>query len=739
MTKLFQYFPDRPPEEIKDIEISGRIIVSQVIVDTVAKLSGDDTVYSGNGSTIQNGGINVLKIDTNSIISGFSTDQYVKIFGVTEFDDNVFAPVPDTNNTTFSKTGVGTGFTYYYWVSQYHLRNGKIGISSQISSLDGVNHIGLDDFNLDNHITLTVARQDTNHGLLVYRQKFSGVGTDGNANINSAKLTAILGPKELGSSTSSIIWKDYGNFDQTAWSPKGTDNEFTNDQIHFPNTPSTTNLRGWDIAQIKSVSLTSITLDRDLKTNVGIGTTSAVKFVHDNTKEFEQSISKVVNNNSRSITLPSGTYLTNTFTIPSNFSLNGSGNNTIIKQQYFATDINDGTSTNLNFEGNIVGLGTVTGKDVSLNNITFDGNNGNNIVYQSSLDNYLLYFPNLEESTFNDIRVRNAPADGVYLDNSTRMNLNNISITDGSLSDRETYIPLYTQSSNVIRINNSIFENYSGPVDVSASTIVSLVGNVVRNCGTGLKTFGVDKIRSSDNIILGPADEFIPTNDIYDSDFDSVNLNVERGVDFYGPVIQYIEDGEPKDISSTKVPFTSLGISTIINENQNNERLSDTTEVDFEVITPNAGSYGRGNGYLQLKLTAAQTNQLALNKSYGYQIRSKEFIDILPGFTTSIFIGIGTFNNSGAGSTQYTITLKNVNDFSGISTGDVLKLVDHDSSPSLEATELTVSEKVVDSSLVKKLVLTGFTTTSGTNGTENTGYIVLRKIFTIAKGRVGVS
>ncbi len=738
MTKLFQYFPDKSPEEIKNIEISGSIIVSQIIEDTVAQLSGDDTVYSGNGSTIQDGGINVLKIDTNSIISGFSTNQYVKIFGVTEYDDNVLAPIPDTNNTTFAKTGSGSGFTYYYWVSQYHLRNGKIGISSQISSLNGVSHVGLDDFNLDNHITLTVARQDTDHGLLVYRQKFSGLGTDGNANINDAKLTAILGPKELDTNTSGIIWKDYGNFDQTAWSPKGTDNEFTNDQIHFPNTPSTTNLRGWDIAQIKSVTFTSIVLDRDLKTNIGIGTTSAVKFVHDNTKEFEQSISKVVNNNSRSINLPAGTYLTNTFTVPSNFSLNGSGNNTVIKQQYFATDLNDGSSTNLNFEGNLIGLGTATGKDVSFNDITFDGNNGNNIVYQSSLDNYLLYFPNIEESTFNNVRVRNAPADGVYLDNSTRVNLNNVSITDGSLSDRETYIPLYTQSSNVLRINNSLFENYSGPVDVSASTIISLVGNVIRNCGTGLKTFGVDKIRSSDNIILGPADEFIPTNDIYDSDFDSVNLNVERGVDFFGPVIQYIEDGEPKDISSTKVAFTSLGISTIINENQNDESLSDTTEVDFEVITPNGGSFGRENGYFQLKLTTAKTNQLALNTSYGYQIRAKEFIDIVPGFTTSFSIKEGEFNTIGAGATQYTITLKDINDFSGISTGDVVKLVDHSSSPSLEATELTVGEKVVDSSLVKKLVLTGFTTTSVSSGQE-TGYIVLRKIFTIAKGRVGVS
>ena len=734
MTKLFQYFPDKPPEQIENLEITGTIVVSKVVIDTIANLSGDGTVYSGIGTNIES----QFKIETNSLIAGFSTDQYVKVFGVTEFDDNVDPPEPDISNTSFSKTGSGSGFTYYYWVSQYHLRNGKIGISSQISPSGGVNHIGLDDFNLDNHVTLTIARQDTNHGILVYRQKFTGVGTVGDANVEDAKLTAILGPKELSGNTSNIIWKDYGNFDQTAWSPKGTDNEFKSGQIHFPNTPPTTNLRGWDIAKITDVNSTSITLDRPLKTNIGIGTTNAVKFVHDNTNEFEKSINKLISDQTRSLSLPAGTYLTNTFTIPSNFTLSGLGNNTVIKQQYFATDINDGTSTTLNFEGNVVGLGTTSGENVTIDNITFDGNNENNIVYESSLDNYILYFPNLEKSTISNVRVRNSPADGIYLDNSNRVNIDNISITDGSLSDREVYTPLYTQSSTILRINNSIFENFSGPVDVSASTIVSLVGNVVRNCGTGLKTFGVDKIRSSDNIILGPADEYIPTTDIYDSDFDSVNLNIERGVDFYGPVIQYLEDGEPKDISSTKVAFTSLGISTFINENQNDERLSDTSEVNFEVITPDTGDSGRQNGYLQLKLTAAQTNQLGLDKSYGYQIRAKEFIDIVPGFTTSFSIEQGIFNVTGVGATQYTVTLKNINDFSGISTGDVVKLVNHNSTPSLEATELTVSNKVIDSSLVKKLVLTGFTTTSISGGGE-TGYIVLRKIFTIAKGRVGVS
>jgi hypothetical protein len=95
------------------------------------------------------------------------------------------------------------------------------------------------------------------------------------------------------------------------------------------------------------------------------------------------------------------------------------------------------------------------------------------------------------------------------------------------------------------------------------------------------------------------------------------------------------------------------------------------------------------------------------------------------------------FNTIGAGATQYTITLSDANQFSGISTGDVIKLVDHSVSPDLSFYELTIEAKINAGAADKRLRLTGFTTTSITNGSP-TGYITIRNTFTIAKGRVGV-
>ena len=68
--------------------------------------------------------------------------------------------------------------------------------------------------------------------------------------------------------------------------------------------------------------------------------------------------------------------------------------------------------------------------------------------------------------------------------------------------------------------------------------------------GTGLRTFATGKITTTNNIILGPADEFIPSPDIFDSDFSSVNVTIDKGLDFETPVYLYVEKGDQKTLVS---------------------------------------------------------------------------------------------------------------------------------------------------------------------------------------------
>jgi hypothetical protein len=687
-------------------------------------LSNDPIVYNGVASVVSG----------KTRISGISTSQFligekVKVFGITTSTDSSL--VPDPVSSTFEKVGTSaTVSTYRYWTSQYHLRNGKVGISSQLTPTQGIGMTSIDNFNDQDNIALTLARTDTNHGILVYRQ--IGVSTD----IDSAKLVGILGPKELESNTSNIRWIDFGVYEQPEWSPKGTVNEYNSNQIHFPNIATTGHKRGWAIDEIVSIGASSITLNSQYNANPG----SEVKVVHDNTYAFSKLVDAVSASGKNSIDLPSGTYLTNKFIVPTNFTISGGGKNSVIKLQYFASDSTDGAGNLLSLDGNMVGFDTTNPSNITMQNITFDGNNGNNILFETELDNYLVYCANISSSLIKNIEIRNTPGHGLYVNDSQRLSIENSSFVDGSITERYIFQPLSAEESQSLRLNDCLFENYPGPVNLSASSVVSTGGNIIRNCGTGLRVYATGKITTTNNIILGPSDEWIPSPDIYDSDYNSINVAINTTTDFTGPTLLYLENGNPKDLSSTKVSI-SAGIGTIVGQGTTNETLG-SRFMYFNIQNPNqGGTTARQDGYILPTLNLSQTSTLGLSSALGYDIIGTEYITVPAGFTTYIGIGSGVWYKEGSpfigiGATQYIVTLADPGQFSGISTGDVVKLVNHSVSPDLGANQLTVTQKIV-SGLDRNLLLTGFATTSVTNGDES-GYISIRRTFTIAKGRVGV-
>ena len=685
-------------------------------------ISNDPTVYSGTGSIVSN----------KLVVSGISTTRFlvgekVKLIGVTTTSDSVIVPAT-TTPCSFARIGNYTsGTTYRYWVSQYHYRNGKIGISTQATPTTGIAVTALGDFNDVNHISLTLQRTSTDNGLLVYRSEDS-------ASIDNAKLIAILGPKELVSSTTGIIWKDYGSYERTEWSSKTSKNEFDDDQIHFPNTGTATteSRRGWAIDTVTAIGSGSITVNG----NYNLNTTPSVKVIHDNTYAFKLAIDSAISDGVSSLVLPSGTYYTQSLVVPTGFALKGEGKNTIIKQQFFANDSTDGAGNSLSFDGNLVGIGTTNASDITLQSLTIDGNNTNNILFDGEINNYLLNFENISSTLFSDVEIRNSPGHGLYVYNSRRLSVQNCEFVDGSLTDRYSFSPLNAQESEVLRINNSLFEDYPGALDLSVTSVVSTNGNIIRNCGTGIRVYAAGKFTTTGNIVLGPSDEFIPTNDIYDSDYNSINLNIIRGATFNSPVMLYIEDGEAKDISSSLVSI-SAGIATIINVGLSSETLG-TKFLSFTIPTADAGTFGRENGYIQLTLPSGTTSTLGISSALGYDVIGTEYLDIPTGTTTTVGISSGSWNVIGAGATQYTVTLSDPNQFSTISIGDTVKLANHSVTPDLSARELKVESKIEINSATKNLRLTGFTTTSVSNGGA-TGYISIRNIFLIAKGRIGVT
>jgi hypothetical protein len=681
-------------------------------------ISNDPTLYSGTGSIVSN----KLRVSGISTVR-FALGEKVKLFGVTLASDSTsIANVPGT--CTFSKVGsTSSGTTYRYWLAQYDYRSGKVGAASQIEPGIGVTMTTLGNFNDLDHISLTIERTESTSGILVYRSENSST-------IGDAKLVAILGPKELGGSPSAISWKDYGSYERTEWSSKTDKNEFDDDQIHFPNIASATAKKGWAIDSVVGIGSSSI----EVNSNYTLNTTPTVKVVHDNTYGFANAINDAVVGDVNSLILPGGTYLVQSIGIPTGFTLKGDGRSTIIKQQYFANDLTDGGGNSLGFNGKMIsGIGTA---NITLQNLTIDGNNTNNILFDTELNNYLVYFENISSSLISDIEIRNSPANGLYVYNSERLSLQGSSFVDGGLTDRYPFYPLNAQESEVLRINNCLFENYSGSVDISVTSIASINGNIIRNSGTGLRLYAASKVNTSNNIILGPSDEFVPTPDIYDSDFNSVNITVQKNINFTSPVFLYLENGLAKNLSSP-VSITA-GIGTIVNIGLSSESLG-TKFLNFNIPTPDAGTFGRANGYVQLTLNSGQTNTLTVGSVLGYEIIGTEFLSIPTGLTASVGISSGTWNTLSIGATNYTVTLSDANQFSGISTGDIVKLENHSVTPALDSTELTVESKDVINSATKtlRLGLPSPTTVTATNG-NSSGTINIKNTFIIAKGIVGV-
>ena len=63
------------------------------------------------------------------------------------------------------------------------------------------------------------------------------------------------------------------------------------------------------------------------------------------------------------------------------------------------------------------------------------------------------------------MEIRNSPAHGLTIEDSSRVSIENCSFVDGSITDRYPFEPLYAQESEVLRVNDSLFEGFPGPVE----------------------------------------------------------------------------------------------------------------------------------------------------------------------------------------------------------------------------------------------------------------------------------
>ena len=760
---------------VKIVNKAGTFAVGQSVVGKTSNTAGVLKKVSGNvlhvrltdptktftaGEKIEQDGSNgAINATVSELInsSQLNDGHRMKIFGVSAANAT---PVDAAEAGTMAKIGTlgGTQYTYHYWITQFRMDNGQISAARKLSGSVSHGAVGL--FNAENHITLTLARTNSEYGIAVYRATAN--------DITAARLVEVLGPEQLGTSTSNIVYIDYGTFSNTEWSTKDGNGQFTANSgiVHFPIAPNNTARLGWETLEVASVANASVV---KFTTAANFNSGGEVELVHDNTIGLQNAINANRDLSLRNIVLPNGVYYTSRLDIPNDFVVLGSGKLTVIKQlPWNFKHFNDAAFPSN--KGNIFKPQSSEPQNIYFRDLTVDGNMVNNVRFEETQSNYVLAFQSAFNFNVDNAIIRDVVGGGIYAYDADTLRVQDTEIVNGSLSYRGNDLgPIYAGQSRRLTITGNSCENFVSPVDVSVSSIGVVVGNTIRNCGSGLLIYGSGNLLSSPNLLMGPDNEFLPSPDTQDSDYNSVNISIAPGTDYTSPSYLFMSRGETVhlgsgdkvDINSNVVPGTAVTLSSdiyVLTKLNNSEILKTSWNYStvngqpvINIITPDTGDYGRNNGYFQFRVTQTNANALPslaqlITTHGGSLVSGEQLVGLVyrikaTGYTYTdsgerLEILAGAFSTDGTNK-YYTITLNNVNDYPIFTVGDKVKIFGHASTPDINNVEATIDQKIEDGLLRKlKIKLPSGTDLSNFNNGGTTGYVTIQNTFIIAKGRI---
>ena len=710
--------------------------------------------------------------------------------------------------TSIGGGGGGVQYTYFARlmnvntgvISSFHqLKHAGVGANSNV-----IQNFPLDQFNEQRYNSVVVFRPDPSHTVLIYRfhnnSGSSVTDADGNniplSHNNNINLIAILGQRDIGSDINlgPITYKDYGPFNRCTWGELNSDATINSKFLplkSFPTSvipasvPTARAIPGYIERQIFSLDYNAKTLtltptndatydEVDTTNNDNIDLAGGgIQLTHDDTSAIHAVMDDVIDKGLDSLYLTGGTYLVTRLTVPPNFSLTGAGKSTIIKKQFFDTSWN---KTSGEFSRLYAALWLRKAEDdtgvasntisqpienVTIQNLVVDGNYSNSIRLGNSASpqgNALIYADGIKNFSVSTVDIKHSVGDGLWVANGERVSIQNCFISDNSITYTTFDNPLQATDTVILKVSDTAFINNPGPADITTTEVVAFNSCIIRNSGTGLRIYGTRSANTENNLILGPDDEWIPTTDIYDSDYNSINLNCYKtaGTGTNGPVrFTYVEENVAKNFTSTT--FESFVYTVNVDAN-GNETLGATpltyvlgglTKSVLDVIP-----YDVVNGGVQIQIPPIALSSIpyrsvqgtiGLNYNYIiYYINAEEEINI--GDTDDYNItGVVSYNQTAQ---EYTIKVT-ADTVASFTIGDTVTLMEHVANngysvPSdLQVRDIKFANQAWNLKLFKadfNTFLAGQPATAGglVIDPNATGYIKKKRTYTIAKGIIGV-
>jgi hypothetical protein len=672
------------------------------------------------GTALTNVATNIITVsDPNVNMKYLFAGQNIRVFGAQIDTTNITTPPPTPSRTVNGFTGPNAGSdTVEYKVAQFSLENGKISASSSNTTI--ATGINFESFNLTNNIQISISRSSTSFGILVYRRVNSGNFT----------LIDVLGQKQLGTSITGISYIDYGAFNFTPWSKKEAVRGFYTAQtgiIHFPLTAPSNPRKGWIDAVIESVDINA---NRILLTS-SYYFDASVTICQNDTQKIQEAINERASNELNSLTLNERRYIVSRLSIPKNFSLFGKGKGTGFKKLPWSTET----------DNRIIRMSSQRAVDVALSNFEIDGNMQNQWLKQDSSDEYANYAIDMKEEnesiTIDKVKIRNTVGGGISATNPTTFSLNLSRIEDSGMSDLYEYSPLIADNGSDLVVTNNVFKNFTSAIDLSVTDNGVFSGNVVQNVGSGLLTFGSRFFISSPNIFRGPAGEFIQGPDILNSEFDSVNINIEPNTTYVSSAYKYQENGRNFDITANRAELSfrvdKLRKINNVEELYGEILISDQSPIQrvFGGLDPTEGEFGftiSANNVNELLTTYSYSTLNSANNSHVGLVYRASLTEYVP---SGDIVGTPSVSNNSI----YTIQLRN---FSNISIGARVKLLNHDGvTPNLNdlvGTIININTFNAFSPIPELGVSIQYEETINPVGTG--GKITIENTFILAKGRI---
>jgi hypothetical protein len=514
---------------------------------------------------------NHLRFASSSNIDNYIEGQVLRIYGASEasgglsFVDEETAGlsislVPD--GFTVSSVAAATFTEMSYKFALFNTITGEISEASGEQTVfiksDNSDIAFLEAFNASVFVKVTgLGGVTANKGVLVYR-KISGTDIQ-------YKLIAVLGEKEVSQSG----WIDYMAFDYVKWSGKNpTYNSYTSIP-HFPlviTDAMSVGTRGWVDGTIASVSLNEagvggfdIILKDKVFVNPPVATITAAQVYHNDTSLIQNAINSNSNAGKKGVMLNARPYNVTGLTVPNNFGLAGTRSISKIKKlPWSGGSVVSDTSS-------IIKSSDATASQISLVGIDIDGNSSYQFLFaDSSADNlninYALDFGTGASSIILDgVRVKNVSAGGLWAPEAIDLSVRSGEFINSGVSDRNPYSPISSPGSESTFITGNKIKNYSEHVDVATTRQGVITNNIVENCGSGIYVYGSTFFLSSSNVLMGPAGEFLPSPDILNSAYDSININLtaQTSGSYSSDSMVYQENGAAFDLTANSIPTTS--------------------------------------------------------------------------------------------------------------------------------------------------------------------------------------